>query len=392
MKKYILILMLLVFSFAQTKNKTPIMGWSSWNNFRIHINEKMIREQADAMVSYGMKEAGYQYINIDDGYFGGRDENSKLIAHPEKFPSGMKALAAYIHSKGLKPGIYTEGGENTCGSIWDDDDYGLGVGLYNHTEQDLKQLLLEWNYDFIKIDWCGGEKMGLSDQDRYTEISKVIYRLKPECVYNICRWKFPGEWAVDIADSWRISGDIASNFGSICHIIDLNADLWKYSSPGHFNDMDMLQVGRGMTYEEDKAHFTMWCMMNSPLLAGNDLREMSEETLEILTNKEVIALNQDKLCCQARRIRKENDMELWHRKLKNDNGKEIAITILNRSDEERNFTVSLEEIRLIAQKGYKVRDLWKHETSKKLKSKTLKYSLPGHSVIALKFKGKPIKD
>ncbi len=384
-----LILFFLTVLLAQHTRKTPIMGWSSWNNFRIDISEEMIREQADAMASNGMKEAGYEFINIDDGYFGGRDEDNKLISHPEKFPSGMKALADYIHSKGLKAGIYSDAGQNTCASIWDDDEFGFGVGLYGHEEQDLNQMLINWNYDFIKIDWCGGEKMGLDEEKAYTKLSKIIYDLKPECVYNVCRWQFPGEWVVNIADSWRISGDIAPNFNSILHIIDLNADLWKYSGPGHFNDMDMLQVGRGMTFNEDKAHFTMWCMMNSPLLAGNDLRNMSEETLEILTNSEVIALNQDKRCYQARRIRKEDKVELWYKKLENE--KEIAIAILNRSEKKQAFTFSLEEIGVQAKKGYKVRDLWKYETSKKKKAETLEYKIDGHTVIALKISGKPIK-
>lgn len=373
--------------FSGDNRKSPIMGWSSWNNFRINISEEMIREQADAMASNGMKEAGYQFINIDDGYFGGRDRDGRLISHPEKFPSGMKALATYIHSKDLKAGIYTDAGKNTCASIWDDDEYGFGAGLFGHEKRDLKQMLIEWDYDFIKIDWCGGEKLGLDEKETYTKLSKIIYDLKPNCIYNVCRWKFPGEWVVDIADSWRISGDIRAKFESILHIIDINADLWKYSGPGHFNDMDMLQVGRGMTYEEDKAHFTMWCMMNSPLLAGNDLRNMSDETLGILTNEEVIALNQDELCYQARRIRQENNIGLWYKKLKSKNSGQVAIALLNRSKKEQNITFYLEEVGINPDEGYIIRDLWKHSNTDKLQQKKLKYKISGHSVIALKILG-----
>ena len=367
------------------------MGWSSWNNFRIHINEKLIKEQADAMVSNGMKEVGYQFINIDDGYFGGRNSVGKLISHQEKFPSGMKNLANYVQSKGLKAGIYTDAGINTCGSIWDNDKYGFGVGLYGHDEQDLKQMLIEWEYDFLKVDWCGGEKQKLNEEIRYKEIGEIIYRMKPSCIYNICRWKFPGEWVISTANSWRISGDIAPNFESILHIIDLNTDLWKYSGNGHFNDMDMLQVGRGMSANEDKAHFTMWCMMNSPLLAGNDLKNMSQETLDILTNKEIIALNQDLFAYQARKISTENDVDVWHKLLEcNESGK-IAIAILNRSNKKKNTSITLKEIGIDATKGYKIRNLWIHETSKTETAKIQNYEIKGHSVIALKIIGEPIR-
>lgn len=275
------------------KPQTPIMGWSSWNNFHVDINEEIIKAQADFMVSSGMADAGYSHVNIDDGFFGGRDSQGNLLVHPERFPNGMKVISDYIHSKGLKAGIYSDAGINTCASQWDKDTIGAGSGLFGHDRKDLKLMLKDWNYDFIKVDWCGGDWLGLDEQTRYTEIANIIKEIRPNTVYNICRWEFSGKWALQIADSWRISGDISNEFNSILHIIDLNADLWKYASPGHVNDMDMLQVGRGMSYEEDKSHFSMWCMMNSPLLAGNDLRSMSDETIEILTNKEIIALNQD---------------------------------------------------------------------------------------------------
>jgi len=314
------------------RQKTPIMGWASWNNYRIHINEEIIMAQADALVSSGLKDAGYSYINIDDGYFGGRDEKGKLMAHPERFPNGMKNLADYIHSRDLKAGIYSDAGLNTCASYWDKDTIGVGMGLYGNDESDLRLLLQDWKYDFIKIDWCGGEWLGLDEQTRYTELSRIIRDIRTDVVYTICRWKFPGEWAMQVADSWRISGDISNNFESILRIIDLNADLWKYSSPGHFNDMDMLQVGRGMTFEEDKAHFSMWCMLNSPLLAGNDLTRMSDQTLEILTNKEVISLNQDPLGYQARRLTDQGELEVWAKPLTWTMSGRVAVALLNRSD------------------------------------------------------------
>ena len=182
------------------------------------------------MITSGMKNAGYRYINIDDGYFGGRDKNGKLFCNKDKFPSGMKALADYIHAKGLKPGIYGEAGTDTCGSQWDKDTHGFGVGLYKHEEQDLKLMLKEWGYDFIKVDWCGGLRQKLSEQKQYTLIGGIVRRLRPDVVYNVCRWQYPGDWVVGTADSWRISGDITATFDSVMHIVDqcepLSGALW----------------------------------------------------------------------------------------------------------------------------------------------------------------------
>lgn len=369
-------------------HQTPIMGWSSWNNFRANIDEGLIKSQADFMVSTGMKDSGYTFVNIDDGFWGGRDESGNILPHPTKFPSGMKALSGYIHSKGLKSGIYSEAGINTCASRWDSDTLGLGMGLYGHDRQDITRLLNEWNYDFLKVDWCGGLWLGLDEQTRYTEIGRLIREISPEAVYNICRWEFPGKWAVQVADSWRISGDIDNTFESILKIIDLNADLWRYCSPGHFNDMDMLQVGRGMSYEEDKAHFSMWCMMNSPLLAGNDLRNMSKETIDILTNEEVIALNQDPLCYQARRLFKNGDFEVWAKPLGLSTSGNIAVALLNRSEKAGNITFELDSVGIAAKEGYTMRDLWAKKDYPKSEESGQSFKVPAHGVIVLKIVGK----
>ncbi|HWI94345.1 MAG TPA: glycoside hydrolase family 27 protein [Flavisolibacter sp.] len=338
MKHNFLFLFLAAFFFitdcTAQKPKPPIMGWSSWNHFHVNIDEKMIREQADAMITSGMYAAGYRFINIDDGYFGGRDANGILFPNAKKFPSGMKALTEYIHSKRLKAGIYTDAGNNTCGSIYDKDSLGIGVGIYGHLKQDCNLFFNEWKFDFLKADWCGGEKMKLDEETEYSKIIAEVKSIDSNIVFNVCRWKFPGEWAIKKADSWRISGDIRERFASILKIIDLNADLHKYASPGHYNDMDMLQVGRGMSYDEDKTHFSMWCMMNSPLLAGNDLRNMSKQTIEILTNKEVIALNQDPAFIQARRILREDNVEVWMKPL--GARKQKVIAVMNRGNNEAN--------------------------------------------------------
>ena len=373
---------LLICSVALPAQNAPIMGWSSWNHFHINIDEKMIREQADAMISSGMYKAGYRFINIDDGYFGGRNSDGNLLTDTKKFPSGMRALTDYIHARKLKAGIYSDAGKNTCGSKYDNDPNGIGVGMYGHVERDCNLFFNDWKFDFLKVDWCGGDWMGLDEETEYTKIIHAVKSINPEIVFNICRWQFPGEWAIKLADSWRISGDIRENFSSILRIIDLNADLHQYSSPGHYNDMDMLQVGRGMTYDEDKTHFSMWCMMNSPLLAGNDLRDMTRETIEILTNKEIIALNQDKGFRQATRLLREGDVEIWVKPL-GKTGKQKAIAIMNRGEKTGQTALTPEKIGVSSTS--KLRDLWLHENIGKLgKSRT--FTIPKHGIVVLKVK------
>ncbi|TXD46451.1 glycoside hydrolase family 27 protein [Polaribacter sp. IC073] len=369
------------------KPQTPIMGWSSWNNFHVNINEEIIKGQADFMVSSGMAAAGYSYVNIDDGFFGGRDSEGNLLVHPERFPNGMKVISDYIHSKGLKAGIYSDAGINTCGSQWDKDTISVGSGLLGHDRKDLKLMLKDWNYDFIKIDWCGGDWLGLDEETRYTQIANIINEMKPNTVYNICRWKFPGKWALQIADSWRISGDISNEFHSILNIIDLNADLWKYASPGHVNDMDMLQVGRGMSFEEDKTHFSMWSMMNSPLLAGNDLREMSQQTIDILTNKEIIALNQDPLVYQARRLVDHGDLEVWAKPLVSTMSGKVAVTLLNRSNETKTMSFDLDTVGIDVAEGYAYRNIWAKKDFEKSNQKSLSFEVAPHGVVVLTIDG-----
>ena len=370
--------------------KTPLMGWASWNNFRAEINEDIIKAQTDAMVSSGLMDVGYNFINTDDGIYGGRDADGNILAHPERFPSGMKSLAEYIHSKGLYAGIYSDAGINTCASFWDKDTIGAGMGLYGHEEQDLNLYLKEWDYDFIKVDWCGGEWLGLDEQIQYTKIANLARKIKPSVVFNICRWRFPGTWAPLVADSWRISGDIDNKFGSKLTIIDLNADLWKYASYGHYNDMDMLQVGRGMSYEEDKSHFTMWAMMHSPLLLGNDLTNLSEETLEIITNKDIIALNQSEFVYQARRMVDYGELEVWAKPLVSSMSGEVAVALLNRSNDTQRISFAMDQVGLEASAGYTMQDLWSKEMFDTATEAEIVREVPPHGVVVLKIKGTSI--
>lgn len=371
----------------QAKILSPTMGWASWNNYHIHINEEIIKSQADAMVRLELNKHGYQFINIDDGFFGGRDANGNLLYHKQRFPNGMKSLARYIHSKGLKAGIYSDAGINTCGSKYDRDTIGVGMGLYGHEEQDLKLFLKEWDFDFLKVDWCGGQWLGVDEQTRYTEIEQIARRIKPSVIYNVCRWEFPGKWVMQVADSWRISGDIDNHFKSILKIIDLNADLWMYSSRGHYNDMDMLQVGRGMTYEENKAHFSMWCLMQSPLMLGNDLTNVSKQTLEIITNDDLIAIDQSPFVYQARRLLDYGELEVWGRPLVSTMSGEIVVALLNRTKEAQVISFKLDSVGLNPTKGYTIKDLWSKETTGTAYEREISRNVPAHGVVVLRIKG-----
>ena len=292
---------------AAAMAEPPTMGWSSWNTYRVNISEEMIKLQADALVALGLDKVGYNHVNIDDGYFGGRDETTgKLKIHPNRFPNGLKPLVDYIHSKGLKAGIYSDAGGNTCGSFYDHDEFGVNAGFYNHDQQDADFLFKELEFDFVKIDFCGGcswsnaDKITLVPCERYTAIRQAINATgRTDVRMNICRWAFPGTWAHNMGCSWRIAKDIAPTWTSIRDILNKNLLLSAYAWGGHYNDMDMLEVGRGMTPEEDNTHFGLWCMMSSPLLIGCDLTKLKPETLDLLKNEELIALNQDPLGLQA---------------------------------------------------------------------------------------------
>ncbi|WZL82313.1 glycoside hydrolase family 27 protein [Vallitaleaceae bacterium 9-2] len=356
-------------STAYEKRLTPLMGWASWNNYRIHINEELLKKQVDALVETGLADVGYTYFNIDDGFFAGRDQDGKIRSHPKRFPSGMKAMAEYIHDKGLKAGIYSDAGENTCAHMHDNDDGntdGLGVGLYGYDEQDLRTYLVEWDYDFIKVDWCGGLCLKLDEKARYSRIGQLIETLRQEkgqdIIYNVCRWEFPGAWVVDVADSWRTSADIDLSFESVLRQIDAVKPLAQYHGPGHVNDLDMLQVGRGLSFEEDKTHFAMWCMMSTPLMLGNDLTSIAQETLEIVKNEELIAINQDKACRMPYVAVSDGEVEYWLKDLGEENGTQKAIAILNRSDHD--IEVNIEWKALGLEKISKIRDAWNHQDIK----------------------------
>jgi len=375
---------------AQSTSKSPLMGWASWNHFSVNISEAIIKDQADAMVSSDLSEAGFKYLNIDDGFFNGRYPNGALRIDGVKFKNGMKYLADYIHSKGLKAGFYSEAGANTCGSIGNGQTGGIGAGLYNHEKQDIDSIFIKWGYDFIKVDYCGGMALKLDEQSRYTAIREAIDNTGvKEINYNVCRWQFPGTWVTKVANSWRISGDINLNWSTVTGIIDLNTFLSAYVSPGHYNDMDMLEVGRGLTAEEDKSHFSMWCIMSSPLLLGNDMRNVSPTSKEILTNNEVIAVNQDTTGLQATLVSDNgNGLQVWAKNLNGKQSKEKAVVLFNRTASPAKMSIKWKDLNLVGNAS--VRDLWLHFDLGDLDS-MYTATVPSHGVVMLKVVGKESK-
>ncbi len=334
MKKLFLFLLLSV-AMTATAQRTPTMGWSSWNTFALNINEQLIRQQADAMHNTGLQQAGYRYVNIDDGYWDGRGEDGHLKLNMKLFPNGMRNLVDYIHSLGLKAGIYSDAGDNTCGSAGKHA-WGLGVGFAGHEEEDCQLYFRDWDFDFIKVDYCGGAHMRLDEQQQYTKISNAIKNCgKKDIVYNMCRWAFPGTWGAEVADSWRTTGDIYDAWRSVKGILAENLYLSAYCHDGHYNDMDMLEVGRSMSETEDETHFGMWCIMASPLLIGCDMANIKPAALKLLCNSDLIALNQDPLHLQAYVADKQGECFLMVKDIKQLGGKERAIAIYNPSDEEQ---------------------------------------------------------
>ena len=332
----------------------PTMGWSSWNTYGVNINETLIKRQADAMVSKGLKGVGFDHINIDDGYFGGRDQSTgQLLIHPDRFPNGLKGVVDYIHGKGLKAGIYSDAGRNTCGSMFNGDVIGKGVGLYEHDQQDADFFFKELGFDFIKVDFCGGsyyhneDHLVLDEQQRYTAICNAIKNTgRTDVRMNACRWAYPGTWVDDVAFSWRTTGDINNSWGSVKGIIAENLYMSAYCRNGHYNDMDMLEVGRSLSVEEDKTHFGLWCIMASPLLIGCDMTNINSTALSLLKNKELIALNQDPLCLQAYLAAWQDGCYLLVKDIETRNGKKRAFAVYNPNDDAKMYNVNFADIDL----------------------------------------------
>jgi alpha-galactosidase len=342
--------------------QTPPMGWNSWNKFACNVSEELIKSVAGAMAANGMKDAGYQYVVIDDCWQASRDENGNIVADPQRFPSGIKALADYIHAKGLKFGLYSDAGGKTCQGR---------PGSQGHEVQDALQYA-RWGADYLKYDWCNTETRNA--QEAYSTMSRALLETGRPIVFSMCEWGTakPWLWGKGIGNLWRTTGDISDKWsskkkwadGSCCEygmvdILDQQVGLESFAGPGHWNDPDMLEVGNGgMTTPEYRAHFSFWALLAAPLMAGNDVRSMAPEISEILTNGEVIAVNQDKLGRQGHRVKKEGDREVWSRTLADGSR---AVILFNRGGGESELKVAWEEIGYPAHLPAKVRDLWAHK-------------------------------
>ncbi|XP_022725468.1 alpha-galactosidase-like [Durio zibethinus] len=331
---------------------TPQMGWNSWNHFHCHINETLIKETADAMVSSGLAAVGYTYINLDDCWGElNRDSRGNLVPKASTFPSGIKALADYVHSKGLKLGIYSDAGTQTCSKTM--------PGSLGHEEQDAKSFAL-WGVDYLKYDNCANT--GISPKERYRKMSKALLDSGRPIFFSLCEWgeEDPATWAPGIGNSWRTTEDIKDSWESMTSIADRNDKWASYAQPGAWNDPDMLEVGNGgMTTEEYRCHFSIWALAKAPLLIGCDIRSMGNVTFELLSNKEVIAVNQDKLGVQGKKVKKDGDLEVWAGPLTN---KKVAMVLWNRGSALANITAYWPDIGLKPSTIVDAQDLWAHST------------------------------
>ena len=335
---------------------TPLMGWSSWNTFAVDISEEIILGVARAMATNGLKAAGYAYVNIDDGFFDGHGPDGRLRFHPVRFPKGLKGTVDGIHALGLKAGIYSDAGANTCGSIWNADKGGVGAGLYGHDDDDCRLHFAELGFDFIKVDYCGGTRQKLDERTRYTQIAAAIQAAgRPGVRLNICRWAFPGTWAADLAGSWRTTRDIRANWKSVRDIVAENLYLSAYARPGHFNDLDMLEVGQikgavvsafgthgdtGLTLDEETTHFGMWCILSSPLVLGLDVRKMPPATMKLVTNPYLLRMNQDPLGLQAYVAARDGEAYVLVKDAEVRFGTSRYVALYNAGDEEHVFKVA----------------------------------------------------
>ena len=358
---------------------TPPMGWNSWNKFGCDVSEKLIKEIADAIVSSGMKDAGYEYVVIDDCWQVDRDENGNIVPDPERFPNGMKHVVDYVHSLGLKFGIYSDAGTKTCQGR---------PGSRGYEFQDARTYAA-WGVDYVKYDWCHTSTQNAKAS--YTLMRDAIHKAGRPIVFSICEWGLskPWTWAKDVGHLWRTTDDIMDcwdcvderNNAGFTVLLDRVVGLESYSDPGHWNDPDMLEVGNsGLTVSESRAHFSLWCILASPLMAGNDLRDMTAETKEILMNKEAIAVDQDSLGKTGVKVRDDGDLEVWVKQLADGSR---GVVLFNRGLTSEKMTVKWTEMGYPPYLKALVRDLWQHKDMGKFKDE---YSaeVPSHDAVMLR--------
>jgi alpha-galactosidase len=334
--------------------RTPPMGWNSWNKFQCNVSEELVRKTAEAMIATGMRDAGYVYVNIDDCWQGERDANGYIQPDKKRFPKGMEALGDFIHSKGMKLGIYSDAGSKTCGKR---------IGSLGYEEKDAEQFA-NWGIDYLKYDWCNTQ--GQKPEEAYPKMRDALQKTGRPILFNVCEWgtSQPWTWAAPVGNTWRTTGDIGICWEKggckktwetgIMNILDLQVGLEAYAGPGRWNDPDMLQVGNGLSEVEDRSHFSLWALIAAPLLAGNDLAAMNAATKETLTNREVIAVNQDALGVQGGKLRDDGSEEVWAKPLA---GGDKAVILLNRGETPVRIQVRWSELGF-PQGSVRVRDLW----------------------------------
>lgn len=348
---------------------TPPMGWNSWNRFACNVGEQLIRETADAMVTSGMQAVGYQYVNIDDCWQVSRDQQGKIVADPVRFPAGIKALADYVHSKGLKLGIYTDAGTLTCQKR---------PGSFDHELQDVKTYA-SWGVDYVKIDWCNTD--GLDPEVQYGKFRDSLAQAGRSIVFSICNWgvNAPWRWGQATGNLWRTTGDISDNYDRMSVIGFAQNGLEKFAGPGHWNDPDMLEVGNGgMDRNEYRTHMGLWALLAAPLLAGNDLRTMTAETKDLLTNQEIIAVDQDAKGAQGHRVWQEGPLEIWVKPLAD---RSQAVGMFNRT--EAAITMILDFQSIGAPAKARLRDLWEHRDLGVVE-RSYTAEVPKHGVVMLR--------
>ncbi|AHH96213.1 NPCBM/NEW2 domain-containing protein [Kutzneria albida] len=355
--------------------KTPQMGFNNWNatHCRAEFNESMVKGIADLFVNKGLKAAGYQYVNLDDCWaLPQRDSAGNLVPDPVRFPNGIKAVADYVHSKGLKFGLYSSAGSKTC------DTNGFPGGL-GHEKADAK-LWASWGVDYLKYDNCNNE--GVDAKQRYTAMHDALAATGRPILYSLCEWgeNKPWTWAKDVGNSWRTTGDISDNWGSMLSIFKQNVGLAPYAGPGHWNDPDMLEVGNGgMTDTEYRSHFSLWSIMAAPLLIGSDIRKATPATMEILTNKEVIAVDQDRLGAQGQEISNASGLHVISKPL---SGGDRAVALFNETAAPATISTTAAKVGLPQAGGYTVRDLWTHTTRET--AGTIGAVVPPHGTVLLR--------
>ncbi|MGB9764443.1 MAG: glycoside hydrolase family 27 protein [Candidatus Saccharicenans sp.] len=357
---------------------TPPMGWYPWNTFgQEPQNEKLIKEMVDALLRSGLREAGYKYIGPDEGICFYRANDGKLTTNPERYPSGLRALGDYIHPRGLKYALYTDAGTHTCSKAM--------PGTKGHEFEDMRQFA-EWRCDYLKVDWCNTK--GQDIVQTYTLLCEAQRAAGRPLVYSLCSWGEgdPWKWAAAVGHLWRTTGDICepghADWNSALEIVFANEKLFEYAGPGHWNDPDMMIVGMpGLNEAQNRSLFSLWCMMAAPLMAGNDLRQMSDSTRQILTNLEVIAVDQDPLGIQGHIIRKDGQVSLWGGKKLFDDSQ--AVLIFNQNSSPSPVTISWDEFGFDNKTGLYVRDLWKHQTTGPI-SQGLSVTVPPNDVVMLR--------